>query len=463
MTVETKEPDPKCMVRKKLAECIKGPNLIKTLIIIVCVGVVVQQITTCIRKLIDKPITTYTHFDFNKTLLYPSVTFCREPPYKFDKMQEYGLYGHPRFTSAWRDFDFENIDLDEMWGNITYDEKDMFVQYGFNASRDNVDLKATIGFINGRCYTMSPKIRTQHATKQLGYAVTLQHTAEDLETTTSVFPPGYHVFIHYWKEPYTEVTVYNGGMVESLYVNVGETLDVKLKVDQYQMINSDDDPCIEHHNYSANECTTKYVWDRSVEAAGCSGPWMESDVPRCRNYTSMRNLITAYMNTHESHHSSECPRICSSYLYNGFVTDRQKFYSWDSTATEWCIKTGPAALQTHVRACVQDSYKTGSNLLFIYFNSMMVSVYEERFNYDWNIFVADLGGSVGFLLGLSVIGLMKMFGKTWRMFIQPFLRSDKDSGRKHSETSIATIDVKNLDQNYFDKCNGWCDKISGSK
>lgn len=42
-------------------------------------------------------------------------------------------------------------------------------------------------------------------------------------------------------------------MVESLYVNVGETLDVKLKVDQYQMINCDDDPCIEHHNYSANE------------------------------------------------------------------------------------------------------------------------------------------------------------------------------------------------------------------
>lgn len=69
----------------------------------------------------------------------------------------------------------------------------------------------------------------------------------------------------------------------------------------------------------------------------------------------------------------------------------------------------------------------------------------------------------GFLLGLSVIGLMKMFGKTWRMFIQPFLRCDKDSARKHSETSIATIDVKNLDQNYFDKCNGWCDKISGSK
>lgn len=44
------------------------------------------QITACVQKLIEIPISTYTHFDFNKTLLYPSVTFCKEPPYKFGKM-----------------------------------------------------------------------------------------------------------------------------------------------------------------------------------------------------------------------------------------------------------------------------------------------------------------------------------------------------------------------------------------
>lgn len=60
----------------------------------------------------------------------------------------------------------------------------------------------------------------------------------------------YHFFI---SNP--EVTVYNGGMVDSLYVNVGETLNVKLKVDQYKMISSNDDPCIEQVNYSANEVT----------------------------------------------------------------------------------------------------------------------------------------------------------------------------------------------------------------
>lgn len=31
---------------------------------------------------------------------------------------------------------------------------------------------------------------------------------------------------------------------------------------------------------------------------------------------------------------------------------------------------------------------------------------DERYSYDWNNFISDLGGSVGFLLGLSVVGII---------------------------------------------------------
>ncbi|KOB64164.1 Glycosyltransferase 2, partial [Operophtera brumata] len=126
-------------------------------------------------------------------------------------------------------------------------------------------------------------------------------------------------------------------------------------------------------------CTAQCVWDLVGEQAGCSGPWMTSDLPRCSNYTTMRDLITAYMNTYQSHSCGSCPRFCMSYLYNSFVTDRKTLYVWDSNEKKWCMSSGDAALQTQ---------------LYIYFNSMMVSVYEERFNYDWNLFISDLGGSI---------------------------------------------------------------------
>lgn len=47
----------------------------------------ILKIVACVRKLIDRPITTYTHFDFNKTIAYPSISFCREPPYKHDVLE----------------------------------------------------------------------------------------------------------------------------------------------------------------------------------------------------------------------------------------------------------------------------------------------------------------------------------------------------------------------------------------
>ncbi|KAH9629147.1 hypothetical protein HF086_008596 [Spodoptera exigua] len=287
--------------------------------------------------MIDIPITTYTHFDFNKTLDYPSITVCKDPPYKYDKIKEYGLYGHPSITSEWIKFDFENNNLDEVWDNITFNANDIFVQYGLEGYAH------IMGFNMGRCYTMSPKIVSKHVSQGTGYAMTMRHIAREVETTVSIIPPGYHVYIHYTKEPFTEVRVYNGGMVEYLYLNVGETLRVKVTVDEYKMISSSDDPCINRFNYSANE-------------------------------------------------------------------------------------------------------------LYVNFNSMMVSVYEERYNYDWNLFVSDLGGSIGFLLGLSVIGLMQIFGKTWRYFIKPFIKCDKKS-RSVSITSATTADVKTIRQEYIDTWN----------
>ncbi|KAL4707994.1 hypothetical protein ACJJTC_010610 [Scirpophaga incertulas] len=390
--------------KEKCVSCIKGHNLIKTVIVLACTGVLVQQISACIGKLVNRPITTYTHFDFNRTLLYPSITFCREPAYKYNKMHEYGLYAHPRYTSTWRKYNF-SFSLSDLWRNITYEPEEFFAQYGLEGMKDNVEIKTTIGFLNGRCYTLSPRIRSRKATRKSGYSVTLQYNFNDIVETTSTHLPGYHVYVHYTREPYTEVAVYNGGLVDYLYCNVGETIDVKLTVNQYMKISQNEDVCVTDDGYSANTCTTRYVWDRVGRMAGCSGPWMEnSSLPQCSNFTAMRKLIAAYTLLQEHHNSTVCPRFCRSFLYQAFVNERSTFM-WNPATQMWAAKPDEAALQTQ---------------LFLYFNSMMVSVYEERYNYDWNLFISDLGGSVGFLLGLSVIGLMSIVGKIWATFIKPY-------------------------------------------
>jgi hypothetical protein len=44
--------------------------------------------------------------------------------------------------------------------------------------------------------------------------------------------------------------------------------------------------------------------------------------------------------------------------------------------------------------------------LYMFYNSRTVQVAEERLAYDWSLFLSDLGGSLGFLLGLSVLGII---------------------------------------------------------
>lgn len=45
----------------------------------------------------------------------------------------------------------------------------------------------------------------------------------------------------------------------------------------------------------------------------------------------------------------------------------------------------------------------------------ILQVFEERPNYDLTQFVADMGGSLGFLLGLSVLGLIKILEKVLKV------------------------------------------------
>lgn len=59
-----------------------------------------------------------------------------------------------------------------------------------------------------------------------------------------------------------EVEVYNGGLVDYIYVNTGETVTVKLTVDEYIKISEEDDPCSHAEDYSAN-----VVWFKVGEAA----------------------------------------------------------------------------------------------------------------------------------------------------------------------------------------------------
>lgn len=77
--------------------------------------------------------------------------------------------------------------------------------------------------------------------------------------------------------------------------------------------------------------------------------------------------------------------------------------------------------------------------VYIYYTSKMVTNLEERSSYDTSQFLADMGGSLGFLLGLSVIGFIIVLEK-----ILGYLFLDKmvEEYKKRSDTSSSGQQIK---------------------
>lgn len=75
--------------------------------------------------------------------------------------------------------------------------------------------------------------------------------------------------------------------------------------------------------------------------------------------------------------SCGCVEPCDSVIYSAFVVSRRQHHQ----------------------------SRIGSKV-YVYYTSKLVTNVEERPGYELSQFVADMGGSLGFLLGLSVIGII---------------------------------------------------------
>ena len=72
--------------------------------------------------------------------------------------------------------------------------------------------------------------------------------------------------------------------------------------------------------------------------------------------------------------------------------------------------------------------------MYVYYTSKLVTNIEELPGYDWSQFVADMGGSVGFLLGLSIIAVIVVLEKILgHLFLNDFIEKYKDKKKKRDE------------------------------
>ncbi|XP_058815463.1 uncharacterized protein LOC131678978 [Topomyia yanbarensis] len=433
------------MIRTKLKQkfwdflnsvCFEPKRLIKIIVLSICSVVVVFQLTECFQKLINPPINTHSRFELNESMLYPAITFCRNPPYKYDVMQKYNLSQHPKYANAFNNFNFNESSLDELFREATYNQSDYFIQYGLDGLSENIEVIGSMHLDMGHCFTLNPLVTTNHSWKQVGYSILLMHDMRDEEYFLGEVLPGWHIFIHDPAEGFAENRMQSSGRVEYLFMEVDEEVEVKLTTQHFYMLPSDENQCTTESEMSSTRCSELCHWRHVVEKVGCTGPWMPGiEGEQCHTAKDTQQLIK-YYKVMEDIDSTVCGcyQPCSSSIFTTYVMNRKHFNI-----------TIPAGQ------------------LWLYYTSKMVTIVKEFHGYDLTQFVADLGGSLGFLLGLSVLGLIGLLEKIVELiFIRRLIAEkrnkqkvdsnfEKSSDRRQdelsqTESSDATLAVANIKQ-----------------
>ncbi|KAH8392305.1 hypothetical protein KR215_005485 [Drosophila sulfurigaster] len=406
-------------------------KLIRYLVLFVCSIVVIVQLYECFSKLSDPPISTHSYYNVNETIEMPAITICREPPYKEDTLTNLSKGGcpHPKYATCWMNYPYDELPLEEFFMNSTFEQDQTFYSYGLNGDPINVDIDSSLHFYMGRCYTLRPKLAMKRVSKQVGYSIVLEHNLfQSLSDVDLISGAGWHVFIHDKRENFTEINMKGSGRVEYVFVNIREEIEVKLQSQIFSNVETRDEACSTQDGYSDLKCGEICIWKDLTDEVNCSGPWMHDiEQEPCNNSDSMRTLISDYRAVYEGDddYNCNCLQPCESRIYTTYIQSRKTFD--------------------------QPEPRT---LIYIYYTTKLISMIEERPSYDTTQFIADVGGSLGFLLGLSVLGLIGILEHLMLFFCGDCIKRLQQKNEKraqaensedaHSQSSDETLDVDSV-------------------
>ncbi|XP_069688205.1 acid-sensing ion channel 1B [Periplaneta americana] len=355
-------------------------KFVRFVVLSACTVVVIIQLSECFTKLSSPPVSSHVHIVLNESMTYPAVTVCRYPSYKTDVLVKYNLQSNLRTTKDWEDFPFGEITLPELWKKATYGLDEVHKLSAVSSYPRNVKIESSFQLIWGQCHTFNALIQTTSSGKEKGYSIILYKKDASYNRTEGEPEEGWYVYVHPEANIWTESTM--EGQEESIFLEVGEELHVKIVAEEYHLVDKAREHCNDSWDHSYDTCVHTCKTEQLVSEIGCSGPWLlHNGTEYCSEYTTLKNLISGYLYRFTCEDPCcNCIRPCHSFKFVPYVVKRKAMQSTEPNHT--------------------------MSQLYLYYTSRRVQVSEEKLAYDWSLFLSDLGGSLGFLLGLSVLGII---------------------------------------------------------
>ncbi|KAK6638446.1 hypothetical protein RUM44_008875 [Polyplax serrata] len=372
---------------KKVKKWFYEQNLedwIRWVVLIICLTLVYNQLLECAHKLKHPPVTSHSMLSLNDSMYYPAVTVCREPPYNKRVFPKFNFstdhIGSFPYSSFWKFFPYGIYNISDFWQEAVYDQS-VLTSCGLDGK--GVELTSSIHLQSGMCHTIRPIRPVNAVGRKSGYSLFLKHDLYDYRPLVDE-EPGWKIYIHEAKEIFSENTNLLASRQDHIFVPVGETTEISLDAYQFNTLVN----CSNDENYSVTKCEEMCTIEKDIDPLlNCTGPWFSwLKKPFCNNYEGMRALLKASL---MMKNKNCCLQSCKATHYKIFV-----------------VKRTPSPIARKL-----------SSTAIIYFSSKTVITLQERFSYSWTDFLGEFGGTVGFLLGLSIVGAIGIVSKVMKFFL----------------------------------------------
>lgn len=423
------------------------------LVIGTCIVFMVEQVAVSTIKLLHPPVSTQTRMVINDSLIYPAITLCYRNElgnsFQPSVLKEMGVNKYWKtendeyIDQTWMDFHWDNTSLSDLWANATYTMQPLFEPLAksnitrtkkykqsehpnfdqfkqeqstpssndkndsFNTFKEKISL--TVATLNGRtdiltfnytffyeygrCYTFRPNGNvTMPPGSHYGYKFQFYKYAppgNPKNTPKKVYNGGWEIYVHNAGEYWSENEPLSDSQHEHFFVDMGYRVEIKLSQFAYFTMNRRGDPCNSDSSYSRTRCKERCRWQHLMAATNitCSLPFAfpintaQLEVPQCKTFKEAIHLMTRYRQwlDYTKECNLECLRKCDGRIFEGKVI--REFESDDNMMTS----------------------------ISLHFPSGLYTFLKEEEGYDQSMFLADLGGSLGFMLGISVITVLELY------------------------------------------------------
>ena len=402
-------------------------QLLWLLVALVCVALLIAQIVDRIQMLSNPPIGTESRRVYNTSMFYPAVTICHMEGFKRSVVSSYNQSwdrNSRSFLSRWDHFPWPSATLEQFWSEASYSPQETIVTCQLGDGRTEGVCPVSAGLANGLhsfelsyqlqplsggCTTLRPRADL-HPRPGIETGIKLYLRCDPSQYVSPGMGVGWTVTVHDPKYNWSDLSI---GWYDSLSVLNGDRVQAKLEGGFHASVQRQDASCADVSDYNVASCHQNCIADRLETKYGCRPPWLTDTTPLCDNASSFEPLLTSVVRREDDLYDeclARCIRPCDNNFYSMYVMSV-------STADELLI---------HNMSQVQIYYPTG----------LTASATQYR-AYDGVQFLADVGGLLGLLLGVSVLSAAQVIKDGCLWAARRYWRLEEDHWEEETDELVA--------------------------